>query len=343
MSAIGVLARGALSLVGDVEGGTGTPEWYRASSGGMPPEFVRTNRPRVPEWYEGAAGQMTMGRSALERELEDRRQAERQVPPPASQPSPEELRTDCAAAPTAGAIASPFGRRRSIQDPSTQRQHQGVDLAGANGAPVYAVADGIVEHATANGARGFGCYGHVLVIRHPQFGADRSFYAHLSGLFVAVGDVVRAGQRVAALGMTNGSTAHPDTTFAEGACMPGGQFRDAGGGSGPHLHFEVAARSYPMAYEAERLDPIVWLAERGIGYSQNARGGRPLSMIRCGDELVAQNPAELEPMPAMPIGSSSRDQSTSSTEDAGGGAEIAIAVVAIAAAAAIAAGGRRRG
>jgi murein DD-endopeptidase MepM/ murein hydrolase activator NlpD len=336
VSAIGVvLARSALSFVGDVEGGTGAPAWYRASVGAMPIEpleLVRTkNRPRVPEWYEGRAGQM------LEREFEEGRR----VDEPASQLEPQELRTNCAAAPTAGAIASPYGRRRSIQDPSTQRQHQGVDLAGATGAPVYAVADGIVEHATQNGARGFGCYGRALVIRHPQFNDERSFYAHLSGLSVAVGDVVRAGQRVAALGSTNGSTAHPDTTFGDGACLPGGQFRPGAGGSGPHLHFEVARRAYPMAYEVERLDPIVWLAAHGIGYSENARGGRPLAMMRCGDELVAQNP-DLETMPAMPIDSRAQPSSgaSSAADDSAGMAAIAMVAI-VAVGAAVAARGRR--
>lgn len=184
-----------------------------------------------------------------------------------AQQAPEtEHPPECAHAPCLGSINSPFGPRTSIQDRSVTRQHQGADLSGQVGDPVYAAAGGTVEHATTNGARGFGCYGRVVVIHHPQWGDDRTLYAHLSAVYVEPGELVQAGQQIGEIGATNGSEAHPGTTFRDGSCAPGGGFRARSGGSGPHLHFEAAPGRYPRTYDAPRYDPIVWLSERGIVY-----------------------------------------------------------------------------
>lgn len=179
---------------------------------------------------------------------------------------PLEDHAECGHAPCDGSINSPFGPRRGIQDRSVIRQHQGVDLSGQTGDPVYAAGAGVVEHATENGARGFGCYGRVIVIAHPQWGEDRTLYAHLSAVYVEPGETVRAGQLIGAIGATNGSEAHPGTTFRDGACQPGGGFTRAASGSGPHLHFEAAPGPYPRRYEAPRYDPIEWLGDRGVVY-----------------------------------------------------------------------------
>jgi len=184
----------------------------------------------------------------------------------------------CAHAPVMGGINSPFGPRRSVQNRNETRQHQGVDLFGRVGDPVWAVAPGIVEHATENGARGFGCYGRVVVIHHPQLGEDRTLYAHLSRVAVEVGDHVEAGQVIGAVGATNGSTEHPGTTFAEGACGPGGALNPPSRGSGPHLHFEASPGRYPRRYDDPRYEPIRWLSQLGIVY----RGNRLITASTCG-------------------------------------------------------------
>ena len=186
----------------------------------------------------------------------------------ASDPSTRaELGTRCAHAPVLGSINSPFGPRRSVQDRTVTRQHQGVDLAGRVGDPVFAAGAGVVEAATDNGARGFGCYGRVIVIAHPQWGDDRTLYAHLSEVMVRVGEHVRAGQRIGSVGATNGSEAHPGTTFADGACAAGGRLNPPSRASGPHLHFEAAPGRYPRTYDAPRHEPIGWLAARGVVYT----------------------------------------------------------------------------
>lgn len=176
--------------------------------------------------------------------------------------------------PTTTAITSPWGPRESAADGAI-RQHNGVDLAGVEGTtPVVAVAAGVVEHATGNGARGFSCYGRVVVVHHPDLDVW-TLYAHLHDVAVEVGQEVQPGTLIGHVGATNGSPAHPDTTFRDGRCLPGGELAAPNPGSGPHLHFEVSPRRYPQSAAAARIDPIAWLGAHGVTYSSATRGGRP--------------------------------------------------------------------
>lgn len=105
-----------------------------------------------------------------------------------------------------GWISSYFGRRT---DPFTGRPefHPGVDFAGKEGAPVEAVAAGIVTWA---GSR-YG-YGKLVEIDHGNGYA--TLYGHNEKLLVHVGQKVAQGQEIAEMGSTGRST-------------------------GPHVHFEV--------------------------------------------------------------------------------------------------------
>lgn len=103
---------------------------------------------------------------------------------------------------------SGFGWR---QDPLTTRQtedfHLGLDLAAAEGTPVYAAADGTVRWS------GLGqSYGNYLRILHS--GGDETLYAHMQYIFVHPGQQVRQGQVIGTVGQTGDVT-------------------------GPHLHFEL--------------------------------------------------------------------------------------------------------
>jgi len=109
--------------------------------------------------------------------------------------------------PVAGArITSGFGMRfHPILGFS--RMHSGTDLAAPWGAPVYAVADGVVTFVGAHG-------GHGNYIRMEHGGGVGTGYGHLSRYAVQSGIRVRAGQVIGYVGSTGLST-------------------------GPHLHYEV--------------------------------------------------------------------------------------------------------
>ncbi|OZC56046.1 peptidase M23 [Rhodococcus sp. 06-621-2] len=105
--------------------------------------------------------------------------------------------------PTAVTFTSGFGARWGTQ-------HQGIDLAGPIGTPIYAAADGCV--ADAGEASGFGQW---VVLDHVLDGKTVStVYGHIDTYSVAAGQTVRAGQAIATIGNRGQST-------------------------GPHLHFEI--------------------------------------------------------------------------------------------------------
>jgi Peptidase family M23 len=119
--------------------------------------------------------------------------------------------------PARGRISGQFGAQR-IYAGEAGAPHSGVDVAGPTGAPVVAPADGVVTLAASSP---FTLEGNLLIIAHGM-GLDSSFL-HLSRIDVKVGDVVRQGQRIGAIGAT-------------------------GRASGPHLH-------WGMKWQAERIDP----------------------------------------------------------------------------------------
>ena len=104
--------------------------------------------------------------------------------------------------------------------------HAGVDIANALGTAITAVEDGTV--IDAGPASGFGQW---VRIRHAD--GTVTVYGHMETIEVAVGQQVSAGQRIAGMGSRGFST-------------------------GVHVHFEV----HPNGGGA--IDPLPWLAERGI-------------------------------------------------------------------------------
>ncbi len=101
---------------------------------------------------------------------------------------------------------SGFGYRRDPKGAGT-RMHEGTDMAGAYGTPIYATADGVVTHAGWDSG-----YGRLVTIRH-DFGVETR-YAHLSQIRVEVGQRVSRGARIGDMGNSGRST-------------------------GTHLHYEV--------------------------------------------------------------------------------------------------------
>ena len=98
---------------------------------------------------------------------------------------------------SAGQVTSPFGARWGTQ-------HNGMDIAGPIGTPIYAYADGIVTQAGP--ASGFGNW---IVLDHNIDGQLVStVYGHMfaDGVLVKVGDRVTAGQHIANEGNDGQST-----------------------------------------------------------------------------------------------------------------------------------------
>lgn len=110
-------------------------------------------------------------------------------------------------------------------------QHLGVDIAAPIGTPIYAVADG--EVIDAGPAAGFGMWVRLL---HAD--GTITVYGHVDTTTVSVGEYVLAGDQIATMGNRGFST-------------------------GPHVHFEVWLNG------SDKVDPIPWLATRGISLTEN--------------------------------------------------------------------------
>ncbi|MFM9976557.1 MAG: M23 family metallopeptidase [Sphingomonadaceae bacterium] len=119
--------------------------------------------------------------------------------------------------PARGRISGVFGSQR-IYRGEPGAFHNGVDVAASTGTPVIAPADGVVILAAA---APFTLEGNLLMLDHGM--GLSSAFLHLSRIDVRVGDSVRQGQRIGAIGTTGRST-------------------------GPHLH-------WGMRWQDERIDP----------------------------------------------------------------------------------------
>jgi murein DD-endopeptidase MepM/ murein hydrolase activator NlpD len=98
-------------------------------------------------------------------------------------------------------ITSPFGKRK---DPFTGKEtfHDGTDFAwgGCLGANIYAVAGGKITKAKDTGDG----YGLTIIVEHDN--GWITLYGHCSAAYVKVGDIVEAGQLIAAIGSSGRST-----------------------------------------------------------------------------------------------------------------------------------------
>lgn len=123
--------------------------------------------------------------------------------------------------PTNGWYTSGFGVRSS---PFTGKStmHEGLDLANHIGSTIVAAASGIVTYAGPRPG-----YGNLVTVNH-GYGIQTQ-YGHISRAYVKVGEKIKRGQKVAAVGNTGRST-------------------------GPHVHYEVRVNGIPM-------DPYFYILE----------------------------------------------------------------------------------
>ncbi|SOB81046.1 Murein DD-endopeptidase MepM and murein hydrolase activator NlpD, contain LysM domain [Sphingomonas guangdongensis] len=125
--------------------------------------------------------------------------------------------------PATGHISGLFGAQRIYRgEPGSY--HSGVDVAVPTGTPVVAPADGVVILAADTP---FTLEGNLLMIDH-GYGLNSAFL-HLSRIDVAVGQRVRQGQSIGAVGATGRAT-------------------------GPHLH-------WGMKWNEARIDPLLVAGE----------------------------------------------------------------------------------
>ena len=78
--------------------------------------------------------------------------------------------------------------------------HNGLDLCGGYGTPIYAAQSGVVVYASATS----GGYGRHVIIDHG--GGVQTLYGHCSSLAVGAGQAVSQGQLIAYMGSTGNST-----------------------------------------------------------------------------------------------------------------------------------------
>ena len=94
-------------------------------------------------------------------------------------------------------------------------KHDGIDIKGQEGDPVYAVADGTVIYSNDT-IRG---YGNMIILKHKN--GFVTVYAHNSVNMVKKGQTVKQGQIIARVGHTGYAT-------------------------GSHLHFEIRLHAIPV-------------------------------------------------------------------------------------------------
>ena len=131
--------------------------------------------------------------------------------------------------PTAVPISSGFGDRVAPCRYCSS-DHRGVDFVPGNGAPIFAIADGVVTASEFGGG-----YGQYVYLEHDINGRSvLTVYAHMQrgSSPLRVGDVVQVGDFIGLVGNTGIST-------------------------GPHLHFE-------LRIEGEYVDPFAWLKENAF-------------------------------------------------------------------------------
>lgn len=120
--------------------------------------------------------------------------------------------------PSTGPISGVYGSQR-ILNGVPKAPHFGTDIAAPEGSPVVAPADGVVRLA----APGFYLTGGTIILDHGH--GIYTNYLHLSAIDVVIGETVKQGRRIGAIGATGRAT-------------------------GPHLH-------WGLNWNETRLDPAL--------------------------------------------------------------------------------------
>jgi murein DD-endopeptidase MepM/ murein hydrolase activator NlpD len=125
-------------------------------------------------------------------------------------------------------VSSPFGTRRYYGRASGGGFHNGIDYEGKTGEPIYAAADGVINHQGW-----YFNYGRTVKISHAE--SFETLYAHMSRFAdgVGPGSQVRKGDLIGYIG-------------------------SSGRSSGPHLHFSTIVNG-------QFVDPAPYISPNGSG------------------------------------------------------------------------------
>jgi murein DD-endopeptidase MepM/ murein hydrolase activator NlpD len=129
-------------------------------------------------------------------------------------------------------ISSPFGTRRYYGRITSHAFHNGIDFEGHVGDPIYAAADGVVNHANW-----YYNYGRTVKISHSEH--FETLYAHMSRIApnIAPGTMVHKGDVIGYVGATGRAT-------------------------GPHLHFSAIV-------DGHFVDPENYLSDKANALGGN--------------------------------------------------------------------------
>lgn len=133
-------------------------------------------------------------------------------------------------------VTSPFGKVRKISLYKKPRRHNGIDIGIPQGTPIYSPVSGTAKiHFQKNGA---GLYISIMS------GGYQYLFMHLHKTTISNGASVQEGKLIAYSGGKKGDP-------------------NAGGSTGPHLHFEV--RHSPYSGGKDAINPIYFLSDELTG------------------------------------------------------------------------------
>lgn len=113
-----------------------------------------------------------------------------------------------------GSITSEYGHRENPFSGTNIETHKGLDIRGPMGAPVKAMAKGVVIFAGSRGG-----FGNCVIVKHGN--GLETLYGHLSKISVSAGKKIKIGEKLGNIGSTGRST-------------------------GPHLHYEVRRNGHQI-------------------------------------------------------------------------------------------------
>lgn len=154
-------------------------------------------------------------------------------------------------------VTSPFGKVRKISLYKKPRRHNGIDIGIPQGTPIYSPVSGTAKiRFQKNGA---GLYISIMS------GGYQYLFMHLHKTAISNGAVVQEGKLIAYSGGKKGDP-------------------NAGGSTGPHLHFEVRHSPYNGGKDA--INPIYFFSDELTGKVKQNKMNQEIDSISMIDEKV---------------------------------------------------------